>query len=108
MVSFEDDEVIGGAWRLRRLLALTGSFRVMVNQSTVLIVREDRRQMFRNLGRRGFWVEDLNSGLYGNVVMAYEVVLELEERGWVQWSVVEEVARIPEVLLEIRTLVCLL
>ena len=92
VVSFEDDAAYGGAWRLRRLLALTGGFRTRVTQSTYDTARADRIRMMRDLLRRGFTVEDMNRDMDANVVLAYEVVLELEEHGLVQWSVVQSVA----------------
>ena len=105
LVTFEDDEVFGGAWRLRRLLVLTGGVRVLVQPSTYLTAYGDRLQQRRNLGRRRLRVEDINSLLGTNVVQASEVVLELLERGLVRWTDVELVARHPDVLLDIWVMV---
>ena len=84
VATFEDDEVFGGAWRVRRLLVLTGGLRVMVHPSTYYSAGGDRLQVMRNVGRRGLVVEDLNE-LFGiNVILALDFVLELLERNLVQ------------------------
>ena len=106
VVTFEDDEVFGGAWRVRRLLVLTGGMRVMVHPSTYYTAGGDRLQVIRNVGRRGLMVEDWNRLFGVNVIMASDFVLELLERSLVQWTDVDAVARNPDVLLDVYTLVC--
>ena len=98
VVTFEDDELFGGGWRMRRLLVLTGGIRVSVYPSTDITAFEDRLRLWRYIGLRRLRAEDLNSTLEMNVVLASEVILELMERGLVRWTDVERVARNPEAL----------
>ena len=82
--------------------------RVSVIPSNVETTYEERRLMWRDLGYRGFISEDLNDTLDGRteVVLAYEVVIELVERRQVRWADIVRVARDPEMLSLIYDLVC--
>ena len=105
VVMFMEDDVFGGAWRVHRLLASGGDIGGIMHSSSFSTAAFDRMRMRRNLGRRGFEVEDLNGTLGAEVVLASDVIMELEDRGLLQWGDIEREAVNPGVLLEVRVLV---
>ena len=100
VVSFEEDIFFGRLWRLRCLLSTINGIRVSVIPSNVETTYEERRQRCRDLENGGFTTEDLNDTLDGRteVVLAYEVVIELVERRQVRWADIVRVARDPEMM----------